>query len=414
MAWSRLDLGVGLIAVEGVDLLWPAIEDLVDVIEVEPQTLWDHAAGGWRIGREPLQWLRSRRRPLLSHGVGFPVGGTVAPDSEGVRASAQSARELDAVHWSEHLSFNRAGSSYAGYLLPPIPAAQTAAAAVGHIARFQQQSDRPFLVETPANYLRPAPDDLTDGEFVARIAEQADCGIVLDLHNIWANELNGRQPVADFLADIPLERVWEVHLAGGHHLDGLYLDAHVGAVAAPLLELAAGVVPALPNVRAVLFEAVPESIAELGASGLREVLESLHALTRLPAADAGPRRPARTADPAAQQDAAARERQLLAYTTRAADTYPGDDPGPAVLRHLTDHARLSLLVAEHGPQLRAMLHRYGREHTDELLRQFLASTPASAWPHEQNAAFADWFARLSYGWGKPSAQSRSASATSVS
>jgi len=38
-AWARLELGVGLVALGGVDLLWPEIADLVDVIEVEPQTI---------------------------------------------------------------------------------------------------------------------------------------------------------------------------------------------------------------------------------------------------------------------------------------------------------------------------------------------------------------------------------------
>src|SRR6478609_3146264 len=105
--WSRLDLGVGLIAAGGVDLLWPDIADLVQVVEVEPQTLWDHAdRDGRSIRTEALSWLRSLQRPLLSHGVGFPVGGTTPPDADGVRASARSARDLDAVHWSEHLSFN--------------------------------------------------------------------------------------------------------------------------------------------------------------------------------------------------------------------------------------------------------------------------------------------------------------------
>lgn len=400
MAWSRLDLGVGLIATEGVDLFWPAIDDLVDVLEVEPQTLWDHAeSGGQRIGRAALDWLRSRRQPLLSHGVGFPVGGTVAPDADGVRASAGSARDLGAVHWSEHLSFNRAGRNpvrHAGYLLPPIPVEETVEAAVGHIARFQDEHDRPFLVETPTSYLRPTPGDLTDGRFVARVAEQADCGILLDLHNIWANELNGRQTVADFLGELPLERVWEVHLAGGHYLDGLYLDAHIGAVAPELLELATTVIPTLPNVRAILFEAVPESIAELGADGLCEVLEALRALAQLPATEAARTAPRTTVPsaPSDSPDAAVREAQLLAFTTRAADAVPTDDPGPAALRHLTDHARLSLLVAEHAPQLRVLLRDHGRERTDDLLRQFLATTPASTWPEEQNAAFAAWFRQV--------------------
>ena len=58
-SWSRLDLGVGLVATGGVDHIWSAIADLVDVVEVEPQTLWDHTAGEGRLlERRALQWLR--------------------------------------------------------------------------------------------------------------------------------------------------------------------------------------------------------------------------------------------------------------------------------------------------------------------------------------------------------------------
>jgi uncharacterized protein len=75
VTWSRLDLGVGLIASGCVDLVWSGIADLVDVVEVEPQTLWDHTAGdGRQLDRRALHWLRSLERPMLSHGVGFPVG----------------------------------------------------------------------------------------------------------------------------------------------------------------------------------------------------------------------------------------------------------------------------------------------------------------------------------------------------
>ncbi len=161
--------------------------------------------------------------PRLDLGVGFPVGGTTPPEANGVRASARSARELDAVHWDEHRSFNRAGPAEgrdAGYLLPPIPTMQTVDSAVAHIGRFRAEFDRPFLVETPTNYLRPVPGDLTDGQFAAQIADRADCGILLRPHIIWAKERNGRQRASDFLAEIALGRVWEVHLAGGFTLDG--------------------------------------------------------------------------------------------------------------------------------------------------------------------------------------------------
>src|SRR3954447_19303214 len=103
MEWSRLDLGAGVIALGSLDQLWSGIEDLVDVAEVEPQTLWESRFGGGQvISPEPLAWLRACGRPLLPRGVGFPVGGTTPPVEGGLVASARSARTLGAVRWSEH------------------------------------------------------------------------------------------------------------------------------------------------------------------------------------------------------------------------------------------------------------------------------------------------------------------------
>lgn len=400
MSWTRFDLGVGVIALGALDQLWDGLEDLVDVVEVEPQTLWETGSGGGMvISPEPLAWLRGCGRPLLAHGVGYPVGGTTAPSRAGVLASAASARDLDAVHWSEHLAFNVAGDAHAGFLLPPVQTPEAVAAAVRHIGAYQAAYDRPFLVETPTNYLRPVPGDLSDGEYVAAIAEGADCGILLDLHNIWTNERNGRQSVAEFLSLIPLDRVWEVHLAGGFETDGYYLDAHVGPIDPELLALAARVVPTLPRVRAVIYEAVPASLAAQGVAGLRDVLGGMHDIVRMPPAASGaPPRPGRVAGrvsgdgPAPSGTTAEREAELVAYTTRASDRLTSPDPGATLMRALTDEARLSLLVRTHQETLGGLLTTLGRERTEALLQDFLAESPASLWTEAQGDAFSDWLA----------------------
>jgi len=379
--WARLDLGVGIIALGSLDQVWSGIEDLVDVVEVEPQTLWpSRVRGGEQLSPEPLAWLRSCGRPLLCHGVGFPVGGTTAPDPDGVALSAASMKALGAVHWSEHLAFNLAGDAYAGFLLPPVQTPGAVEAAIRHITNYRRLDDRPFLVETPTNYLQPVDGDLGDGEYVAAVAEGADCGILLDLHNVWANERNGRQSVEDFMAALPLERVWEVHLAGGFETNGYYLDAHVGSIDPELLALAAHIIPRLPRLRALIYEAIPISLAAQGPQGLQDVLLSMHEIADLPPQAPNVARvttaPFAASPPLAGTPAvigrvatietistAARETELLAFTTRKSTTMALDDPGARLIRSLTDQARLSLLVRDHEATLRALIAALGAGHS---------------------------------------------------
>jgi len=408
--WARLDLGVGIIALGSLDQVWSGIEDLVDVVEVEPQTLWpSRVRGGQHLSPEPLAWLRSCGRPLISHGVGFPVGGTTAPDPDGVALSAASMKALGAVHWSEHLAFNVAGDAYAGFLLPPVQTPTAVEAAIRHITDYRRIDDRPFLVETPTNYLQPVDGDLGDGEYVAAIAEGADCGILLDLHNVWTNERNGRQSVEDFIAALPLERVWEMHLAGGFETNGYYLDAHVGPIDPELLALAARIVPRLPHLRALIYEAIPISLAAQGTPGLRDVLVSMRQIADLPPQPArvapvttAPLAPAPLlgGTPAVAgrvatvetMSTAAREAELLAFTTRKSTTMATDDPGARLIRSLTDQARLSLLVRDHEANLRNLIAALGPDAAEAVLTEFLVASRASIWRDEQSRAFNEWLA----------------------
>ena len=244
----------------------------------------------------------------------------------------------------------------AGFLLPPAQTWAGVDAAAVHVASYRAAATLPFLIETGVNYLRPRPGELSDGAFIAVVADRGDCAILLDLHNLLANERNGREPVSDVLSEIPLERVLEVHVAGGFRFDGYYLDAHIGGPDGELLALLTEVLPRLPNVRAVTFEAMPESLAALGAGGVRSVLEALHRVIEggrphgvwrsgrdYPAGDLQARgRPGRVKAEGGIGSADATqewERRIAAYTSRITDDPPAADPGLGLLRQLADQAR---------------------------------------------------------------------------
>ncbi len=135
---------------------------------------------------------------------------------------------------------------------------------------------------------------MPDGDFFAAVAEAADCGILLDLTNLWANQKNGRATIHDVLARLPLERVWEVHLAGLEFAHGHWLDAHSNGIDDELVEMAAEIIPDLPNLGAIIFEIAPDRLERFGA---KEFLLQMDKLNRLWSAT----RPASHSEPPVRQ-----------------------------------------------------------------------------------------------------------------
>ena len=357
------ELGIGVAYFAGLEpLLGPG--SLADVIEVEPQTLWlqpDAAASAYRVDAQALARVCGLPGAKIMHGIGFAVGGTLAPEPAQFPPLLEMQAALGAPWMSEHLAFNRArqgGREYTtSFMLPPRQSTAGIDAAVRSIREMAKELPVPFAFETGVNYLRPRSDEIPDGEFTARIAEAADCGILLDLHNIWCNERNGRQPVEDFLRALPLERVWEVHLAGGFERRGYYLDSHSGAIPPPLAELAARVLPRLPNLRALIFELFPSYLPKVGLGTVRGELERLHRLWDR-------RRPSHT-----QQGS---EKRQIADTVSSSGPVPEDwedTLGALVVGRSAENELADALLADPGvPIVRELLEEFRASMTVEVCK----------------------------------------------
>jgi uncharacterized protein (UPF0276 family) len=453
---SRLDLGVGLALMPGLLDELERVGDLVDCLEVEPQTFWMETADPerpFRLVTEGVDAIRTRFPVVLAHGVTSPVGGSQPPSADMARLFAESVRRLGAQLASEHLSFNRAsgddGPFGSAFFLPPRQTESGIEAAVAAIAALRAELDVPFSFETPVSYLQPRADEIPDGAFVAAVAEAADCGILLDLHNIWTNERNGRQPAREFLAQIPLDRVSEVHLAGGLERDGFWLDAHSGGLAPELEALAAEVLPQLPELRVVVYEILPEFVVPRGERALRPVLERVHRLVdvarRAPArptpstpvsgpvvpATSGPHtvgddRPAPSPTSAGAPSAvngrgavAASERPAawehvlaslaIGRSPSAAGTVglkgsaraEGDrvlalgaelscDPGVTLLRELVGAGRDGRVASSLPLTVELLLVTIGRSGLEELLARYASATTPALWASAEGTQFAAW------------------------
>jgi uncharacterized protein (UPF0276 family) len=385
-------LGPGAVHCEALDALFRAHPDLIRVAEIEPSSGWIKAPGpkgAVRSNGFALEEAASLPQAKLVHGIGWPVGGTICPDGGAWAEQRRWAERLDAPWTSEHLSFNDSPAGPAGFLLPPGQTEAGVAVAAANIRARTAALGRPFAFETGVNYLLPRPGEMPDGEFFAAVAEEADCLILLDLHNLWANARNGRDPIEHVLAALPVERVVELHLAGGMEKDGYWLDAHSGAVPPGLIDLGSDLVATLPNVGAILFEISPQFVDALGPVAFLREMEKMNDLWeragRRPAAS----RPRAVPPSATPNDSPSAYEQALVASLAGAPS-ADDPPAIALYRTLIASFRNGALSDLLPNTLRLLARRAGEAALEEMLAAYRLAAPPSLFPSDEALAFAAW------------------------
>jgi uncharacterized protein len=362
---------------------------LLDVVEIEPQLFWmrpGDATHPVRANEEFPRYVASLGLPTLVHSVGLPVANAVAPPAHDLERLARDAAILDPLWVSEHLSFDRAvvGGEpvWTGFLLPPPQTHAAVRVAAARLHALREAVQRPVAFETGTNYFDDGRDELADGAFFAAVAETADCGILLDLHNLWANERNGRMPLECVVDALPLDRVWEVHLAGGQLHRGVYLDAHRGLVDPELLAIAARVVPRLPALRAIVLEAIPDSLRAVSPQALRAQLEALHELWSLRGITARATRRSITVPDAIRagdaRDVGAHADAVAGAVSEALVAV--DDDRVALVAELVRQARASALLRVLPLTVRLLMAELGVEAFTLLFERYAAANAPQRFP----------------------------------
>ncbi|MFW6692194.1 DUF692 domain-containing protein [Streptomyces sp. MAR4 CNX-425] len=177
--------------------------------------------------------------PIVPHGVEMSIGSQGPVDDEYLQQVRTLAKAVEAPWVSDHLSFTREGGIELGTLTP----VQRTRENVRRIARkaqhVQDTLGRRFLLENITYYVE-LPGDLTESELMSEVMEHCDCGLLLDLHNVVVNARNHGFDPYEFLDEIPLDRVEQVHLAGNVPVSddyGQLIDGHNAPVGDEVLRL---------------------------------------------------------------------------------------------------------------------------------------------------------------------------------
>ena len=179
-------------------------------------------------GGNPRQVLRQVRAhyPIVLHGVSLSIGSVDPIDEAYLTGLAALAAETEPAWISDHLCWSSFGG-HTGHDLWPLPFTEEALAhVVSRVQMVQERLRRRILIENVSSYLEFAHSTLSEWEFLSEVARRADCGLLLDVNNIFVSARNHGFEAAQFLAGVPADRVKQIHLAG-HRDEGTHLlDTH--------------------------------------------------------------------------------------------------------------------------------------------------------------------------------------------
>ncbi len=219
--WGFADLGVGigLRTVHYGEILGGRPD--VDWFEVLSENYMDTC------GR-PLWVLEqvAESYPVVLHGVSLGIGNTDPINREHL-AKLKSLALRTRAHWvSDHLCWTGILGRNTHDLLPMPYTDQALAHTISRVKQVQEILERPLILENPSSYVEFGASTLSEWEFLKALSEEADCGLLLDVNNVYVSSFNHDFDPNVYIDAIPAERVFQYHLAGHTHKGTHILDTH--------------------------------------------------------------------------------------------------------------------------------------------------------------------------------------------
>ncbi|MBM3734436.1 MAG: DUF692 domain-containing protein [Acidobacteria bacterium] len=190
-------------------------------------------------GGRPLYVLDqvAERYPVVLHGVSMSVGSTDPVNFEYLRKLKSLAQRINARWVSDHLCWTGVAGLNVHDLLPMPYTDESLRHVVERIRVISDFLERPLVLENPSTYLEFHVSTWNEWDFMAEMAGQANCGLLLDVNNVYVSAFNHGWDANAYIDRIPADRVVQIHLAGHTHKGTHILDTHSDHVVDPVWEL---------------------------------------------------------------------------------------------------------------------------------------------------------------------------------
>ena len=228
--------------------------DRIDILEVIAEDYWDSSSGVRAIKTLAAQ------KPVVLHGISLGLASTAPAERKRLDKMARLFEKVRPESWSEHLAFVRAGGIEIGHLAAPPRTAATIDGTAANLEAARAAIGSMPLVENIATLIDPPASDRGEPAWLAETLAASGCGMLLDLHNLYANSVNFGLNAEEFLSRLPAEAIHQVHISGGHWIDDgdpshrRLLDDHLHDPPDPVYELLTELAARCPNMLTVILE----------------------------------------------------------------------------------------------------------------------------------------------------------------
>ena len=281
---------VGLLYHPAIPLVLDAIGSRVDFVEVIPDRLWyDYGVGSrerFSYSSAAIDELRryASDRAVIGHGIGLSLPSAMPLDEALLDQVVASHRGLSYRWYSEHLSMflvpgRSVPNAQAGLGLP-VPFDQETLTLVGSkVRRLADALGTRILIENPTIFSEIPEPEMSEPAFFNQLCAETGCGMLLDLHNLYANTVNLGISAEAYLAELNPDIVVEIHLAGGDALKGFHTDSHSQPTPEAVRLWADEWAPRFRNLAAITFEYHESYHKRLGIAGIARELDYMHDLS---------------------------------------------------------------------------------------------------------------------------------------
>ena len=212
-----------------------------EILQTLPDIGWleVHSENYFGEGGQPHYFLEriAEHYSLSLHGVGLSLGSAEPLNVEHLKKLKALINRYQPRLVSEHLCWGAVNGCHLNDLLPLPYTEEALTHVVSHITQAQDFLGRRILIENVSSYLQFQDSYIPEWEFVSEVAHRADCGILLDINNIYVNAVNHDFHPQQYFDAIPADAVEEIHLAGFDSNGECLIDTHSKPISEPVWQL---------------------------------------------------------------------------------------------------------------------------------------------------------------------------------